>query len=228
MGKIYFVAEIHCGEDVVTSPEIYNMKNDDGTLMFKNVFGITSAIEFEKAPNRDEFIQQILTDVKYHFTEDGNIDEVSLIAIDINTHRFLWGVYMKMEEDDITYNVIDWTKDGCFFTYYKDFKVTNNVTYKDYIQWLEGFVRRVICDSKIECSELIIDDIEPSKRIFLVIDGEDYTIRTWNFHVIDVDDNGNPWAEAVRYSFYKMVEDKDGMHGEEISDGILSICWDND
>lgn len=26
MGKIYFVAEIHCGEDVVTSPEIYNMK----------------------------------------------------------------------------------------------------------------------------------------------------------------------------------------------------------
>lgn len=80
--------------------------------MFKNVFGITSAIEFEKAPNRDEFIQQILTDVKYHFTEDGNVDEVSLIAIDINTHRFLWGVYMKMEEDDITYNVIDWTRMG--------------------------------------------------------------------------------------------------------------------
>lgn len=32
MGKIYFVAEIHCGEDVVTSPEIYNMKNDDGSM----------------------------------------------------------------------------------------------------------------------------------------------------------------------------------------------------
>ena len=51
-------------------------------------------------------------------------------------------------------------------------KIINRVTDKNYTQWIEDFVKNVIIyDAHISCNEIIIDDIEPNKRIFLLVDG---------------------------------------------------------
>lgn len=112
-------------------------------------------------------------------------------------------------------------------------KIINNVTEEGYIQWIENFVREVISKANLKCQEVVIEDIEWSKRIFLKIDGEDYTIRTWNFHVVEYDENNVPCAEIVDYTLYKMVYEYDengeisSGHGEEIDEDRIVIVWDN-
>lgn len=92
-----------------------------------------------------------------------------------------------------------------------------------YTQWIEGFVRTVIQDADIECKELVIDDIEESKRIFLLIDGKEYTIRTWSYRPYRTDENNQTCAETVPYTLYKMVEDEHGSHGETIIDSESKV-----
>lgn len=70
---------------------------------------------------------------------------------------------------------------GYDFTDQNYLEITNNVTDKGYIQWLEEFVKAVITKAKLKCSEIIIDDIEWNRNIFLNIDGHEYDIRTWSF-----------------------------------------------
>lgn len=107
-------------------------------------------------------------------------------------------------------------------------KIINKVTEEGYIQWIEDFVSRVIKKAKLKCQEVVIEDIEWSKRVFLKIDGEDYDIRTWNFHPIKQDSNGKTCAEIVRYTLFKMIWNGDGTgHGEEVSEGHLEIEWKN-
>lgn len=106
--------------------------------------------------------------------------------------------------------------------------IINKVKEESYIQWIENFVKRVIDTSGIECNEVVIVDIEFSKRIFITIDGKDYDIRTWNFHTIAVDEKGDSCAEIVRYTLFKMIWNEDGSgHGEEINNGTLRIQWKN-
>lgn len=107
-------------------------------------------------------------------------------------------------------------------------KIINKVTEEGYIQWIENFVSRAIKKAKLKCQEVVIEDIEWSKRVILKIDGEDYDIRTWNFHPIKQDFNGKTCAELVRYTIFKTIWDGDGTgHGEEVSEGHLEIEWKN-
>ena len=52
-------------------------------------------------------------------------------------------------------------------------KLINKVTEESYIQWIEKFVRNVLFREKLTCEEVVIEDIEFSKRIFLNIDGKE-------------------------------------------------------
>lgn len=107
-------------------------------------------------------------------------------------------------------------------------KLINNVTEESYIQWIEKFVADVLNKGNINCEEVVIDDIEFSKRVFLTVDGEEYDIRTWNFCPVKKDENGQTCAEMVEYTLFKIVVDKLGSHGEEVDEGCLRIEWKND
>ena len=103
----------------------------------------------------------------------------------------------------------------------------NKVTEESYAQWIEKFVIDVLNKCNVECNEVIIEDIEFSKRVFLVVDGEEYDIRTWNFRPTKNDKNGQTCAEMVEYTLFKMVDDEHGSHGEEVDEGRLRIEWKN-
>lgn len=110
-------------------------------------------------------------------------------------------------------------------------KMINKVTEKSYVQWIETFVRHVLYTENLlyTVEEVIIEDIEFDKRIFLNIDGEEYTIRTWNFKPINIDKNENTCEELVDYTLFKMISDADGNgHGEKIGEGKFIIEWNNE
>lgn len=106
-------------------------------------------------------------------------------------------------------------------------KIANNVTDDGYIQWIEDFVLEVLRKSKLKCNEVIIKDIEWSKRIFLSVDDKEFDIRTWNFHPIDEDINGYVCSELVEYTLFEMVSDEHGMHGVTVCDDTAKIVWVN-
>lgn len=111
-------------------------------------------------------------------------------------------------------------------------KIINKVNDESYIQWIEKFVTDVLksARAKVKCEEVVIEDIEPSRNITLSIDGTEYVIRTWNFHSVGTDINGNTCAEDVEYTLYEyeMVEDEDGGHGNEVDFGLIRITWKNE
>lgn len=113
---------------------------------------------------------------------------------------------------------------SCDFTDQNYLKIINNATDKE---WLEEFVKAVVTKAKLKCSEIIIDDIEWNRNIFLNIDGYEYDIRTWSFIPSGKDKKGHTCAESVSYTLFKTVKDATGSHGEKISDGILNITWKN-
>lgn len=104
-------------------------------------------------------------------------------------------------------------------------KIINKVTDESYIQWIEKFVEKVTKRANIQCQEITVEDVEHSKRIFLTIDGEEYIIRTWNFHPVKKDEDGKTCAEMVGYTLYKMVMDNNGSHGETVDEGKIKIEW---
>ncbi len=106
-------------------------------------------------------------------------------------------------------------------------KIISKVTDECYIQWIEDFVRQVLQKAKLSYEEVVIEDIEYSKRIYLVIDGKEYSLRTWNFHSVEKDENGHTCAEMVEYSLYEMVADESGSHGKEVDFGMIKIEWKN-
>lgn len=107
-------------------------------------------------------------------------------------------------------------------------KVVNKIADENYVQWIEKFTIDVLNFAGMEYEELIIDDIEPSRRIFIFVDSEEYTIRTWNYYAVEYDNDDNPCSEIVEYTLYKIVEDDDGSHGESVDDGRIKIEWLND
>lgn len=106
-------------------------------------------------------------------------------------------------------------------------KIINKMTDKNYTQWTEGFVVDVLKQANIKCNEVVIDDIEPSRRIFILVDGKEHIIRTWNYRVVEFDENYIPCAENVEYTLYKIVDDEHGSHGEEVNEGRIKITWVN-
>lgn len=231
MGKIYFIAEATYGEEVTTSDELCFIADTDGKRILDDIFQITSFDDFMSSPNKEEFIQTIFPMAEDYFSEDGTFDYVMLTAIDKNTHIFLWGIKVeRRDKDHIEYSCINWKDDphGKFSYHQHIYNITNNIKARAYVQWLEGFVSSVLNNAEIECSEVSIDDVEPSKRIYLTVDGTDYTIRTWDYTPIHYDDKRNPDYENIRYTLFKSVEDELGSHGEEVEKGIIPIYWDNE
>ena len=106
-------------------------------------------------------------------------------------------------------------------------RIINKVTNSSYIKWIESFVKEVITRANIPCNEVVIEDIEHSKRIFLTIDGEEYDIRTWNFRPVKKVKNGETCAEMVEYTLLQMVKDNTGSHGEEVNEGRTKTEWEN-
>ena len=105
--------------------------------------------------------------------------------------------------------------------------IINKVTDKAYVQWIENYVDRVLKLAKLSYEEAVIEDVEPSKRIFLTIDGKEYIIRTWNFHPVERDENGNPCAEMVEYTLFEMVKHEKGSGGVEVDNNMIKIAWKN-
>lgn len=105
--------------------------------------------------------------------------------------------------------------------------IINEITDDDYIQWVEGFVVKVLKNASVKFDKLIIDNFEPDKRIFIFVDGNEYTIRTWNYHTVQCDDNGIPCSEVVEYTLFKIVDDEDGSHGVIVDFGCTQIEWKN-
>ena len=106
-------------------------------------------------------------------------------------------------------------------------KIINKVTYESYVQWIEQFVEEVLRRAKLNYEEVVIEDIEHSRRISLIIDGKEYSLRTWSFHPVEEDSNGDTCAEMVQYTLYEMIPDKDGSHGEEVDFSLIRIEWKN-
>lgn len=228
MGKIYFIAEARYGEETITSDELYFIGDHDGSILFDNIFKVTDLEEYMKAPNRQEFTQTIVPMVEDYFSEEGKFDSVMITAVDKNTHIFQWGIDVTRKDAEyIKCSFIDWKKDpDKVFSYCRQYTVTDNVKNEAYTQWIEGFVRNVIREANIDCSEVIITDIEESKRIFLLIDGKEYDIRTWSYLPLDQDKEGRTFSETVMYTLYRIIPDKDGSHGEDILDSECNIYWD--
>lgn len=106
-------------------------------------------------------------------------------------------------------------------------KIVNKVTDENYTQWIENFVTRVLKHAYIKYEEVVIEDIEPSKRIFIFVDGKEYDIRTWNYHIVKYDNNGIPCAERVDYTLFEIVKDNNGSHGEIVDEDQTQIEWVN-
>lgn len=106
-------------------------------------------------------------------------------------------------------------------------RIINKVTDESYIQWIEDFVTQVLQSAKLSYEEAVIEDIEQSERIFLTIDGTEYSLRTWGFHPVEKDENGNTCAEMVEYTLYEMVADENGSHGKEVDNSMIKITWKN-
>lgn len=228
MSKVYFIAEAKIGEDTLVTEPLNFIIDDNGKHLLKPIFNITEEADFEKHPDKNEFITTVFPMVEEYFADEGKIDYAIITAIDKNTHIFQWGIkVIRLDDEQITTSLIDWKANNRIVSLYEQYKVTNKVTEKKYTQWIEGFVRTVIYNAGIGCKELVIDDIEESKRIFLLVDGKEYTIRTWSFIPAEEDEKGHVCAETVSYTLYKTVKDETGSHGEKIFDETCSIDWEN-
>ena len=77
-----------------------------------------------------------------------------------------------------------------------------------------------------DCTEVIIEEYEFSKRVTLEINGADYTIRIWDFHPLDNDKKGHVCRAVVSYTLFMMAKKEDGsVHREEIDNNSLMITW---
>lgn len=105
-------------------------------------------------------------------------------------------------------------------------EIINKVTENSYVKWIEEFVCQVLEKANVDFDIVEIKDVEFDKRIFIKIDGEDYTIRTWDFHPIGCDFYGIPCCELVEYSlFYKSLE---FASEKEVDKGEIEIQWENE
>ncbi len=104
--------------------------------------------------------------------------------------------------------------------------IINKVTEKSYVKWIEEFVCKVIEHANINFDKVEIEYIEFDKRIFIKVDGVDYTIRTWNFHPIGTDFQGIPCCELVEYSLFS--ESLGFASAKEVDKGEIEIQWENE
>ena len=110
-------------------------------------------------------------------------------------------------------------------------KVIDTVKQFGYTQWIEGFVSDVLASANLDAETTIITKMY-NKRIYLMVDGREYMIRTKKFVPVKKDLNGMTCSEDVHYILYfghqECEEIEDDIILKEISSGIQNIEWSND
>lgn len=96
-----------------------------------------------------------------------------------------------------------------------------------YIPWIETLVESVLEKSGVGYQEIIIEGMEGSKRIFLTVDGVEYTIRIWDVSATKIDQNNRPCAARIEYTLFKQVEGDVGNYSIDIFEDYEEIEWDN-
>jgi hypothetical protein len=91
--------------------------------------------------------------------------------------------------------------------------ITNKI-YGKGRETVEKLVRQVLIE-KYKSSTITIDDFDLD-RVYLTIDGEEYTIRTWDIRE-------KPHIVAIRWTLFKSVGD----HSDELSSGESKFYVNN-
>lgn len=115
--KIYFVGEgIVNGETVHTDKFNQIINPDTMEQIFEDVFQITECADFEKYEKKDDFMSTVLAMGLSELSLKGEVEnEIAFTAIEEGTDIFLWGVNIKIIDDDIfEYTTLDWKSSGVF------------------------------------------------------------------------------------------------------------------
>lgn len=107
-------------------------------------------------------------------------------------------------------------------------KIINKVDNTNCRQWVGELTKQAIQNSKLDCTEVVIEEFDFSERIFLKINETEYTIRIWDFNPLNRDKKGDICSAIVSYTLFMTVEEEDGgSYGEEIEYNTLMIAWKN-
>ena len=107
-------------------------------------------------------------------------------------------------------------------------KIINKVDNTNCRQWVGELTKQAIQNSKLDCTEVVIEEFDFSERIFLKINETEYTIRIWDFNPLNRDKKGDICRAIATYTLFMMVEEEDGgSYGEEIDYNTLMIAWKN-
>ena len=103
-------------------------------------------------------------------------------------------------------------------------EIINNMQADNPNGWIESFVEEVLENAKVCCRQVMIEEIEEEKHIFLDADGEKYDIRLWAFLPIAADLNGMVCTENVQqYMLYRKKSSADKEYAEQIDDDFIRI-----
>lgn len=102
-------------------------------------------------------------------------------------------------------------------------EIINNTQADNPNGWIESFVEEVLENAKVCCRQVMIEEIEEEKHIFLDADGEKYDIRLWAFLPIAADLNGMVCTENVQYMLYRKKSSADKEYAEQIDDDFIRI-----
>lgn len=102
-------------------------------------------------------------------------------------------------------------------------EIINNTQAANPNGWIESFVEEVMENAKVSCSQVLIEEIEEEKHIFLDADGEKYDIRLWAFLPIAADLNGMVCTENVQYMLYRKKSPDNKEYLEQVDDDFIRI-----
>ena len=118
---------------------------------------------------------------------------------------------------------------------YKRYKVIDSIQDPNYRQWVGSFVQKVLRKGKIDVDTVEIYDVDGGKRIFIRMEGREYTIRLWECQPTMYDSSNKVCGENIRYALYEdkwfAVPLSDGsiMYDRlPLAEGCADVKWDND
>lgn len=105
-------------------------------------------------------------------------------------------------------------------------RIINKVDNANCRQWVKELTKQAIQNSKLDCSKVVIEEFDFSKRIFLKINGAEYTIKILEFLPLDCNKKGHICRAIISYTLFMIIEEEDGSdHSEEIDYNVLKITW---
>jgi hypothetical protein len=116
MNKVrnYITVEATYGEETFQSDKIMAINNGED-LFFDEIFGFDSALRITNYNLLEDFVTEML-DMSENVFGDG-IDSLMITLVSGVDDTFIWSVRVEIEEDNMSYGVIDWKKDGLTYKY---------------------------------------------------------------------------------------------------------------